>query len=111
MIIFAIAVSAMVAWLIFGGVAGRQRGLVLKNLTGSDVVLRVDDGRTFRLSPQSEQTLPVKPAQFPQTFHIEDGAGNERYSRRFEFGEFKNYEFRVGIGDQQFILVERPTSN
>ena len=111
MVAFAIAVSALVAWLIFGGVAGKERGLVFKNLTASEVVLKLDDGRVTPLGPGEEQTLPVKPAQFPQAFHVTDAAGSERYSQRFEFPEFKDFEFRIGIGDDKFIIVRRPTSN
>lgn len=111
MVLFAVAVAALVAWAIFGGVAGKERGLVFRNLTSADVVLRVDDGRSIGLAPGQEQTLPVKPGQFPQSFHVLDPAGRELYARRFEFGEFKDYEFRLGIGETQFVIVERPTSN
>ncbi|MBI5285148.1 MAG: hypothetical protein HY874_08655 [Chloroflexi bacterium] len=111
MVAFAVFMAALVAWAIFGGIAGKERGLVFKNLTTSEVVLRFDDGRATPLGPQAEQTLPVKPSQFPQSFHVLDTSGNELYARRFEFGEFKHYEFRVGIGETEFVTVEHPTSN
>jgi len=111
MVAFAVFMAALVAWAIFGGIAGKERGLVFKNLTTSEVVLRFDDGRATPLVPQAEQTLPVKPAQFPQMFRVLDASGTELYARRFEFSEFKNYEFRVGIGETAFVTVEHPTSN
>ena len=111
MVVFAAVMAALVAWAIFGGIAGKERGLVFKNLTTADVVLRFDDGRATPLGPQAEQTLPVKPAQFPQAFHVLDPSGKELYARRFEFSEFKNYEFRIGIGEAAFVTVEHPTSN
>jgi len=111
MLLFAVAVSALVAWLIFGGVAGKERGLVFKNFTSSDVTIRFDDGRVTELAPNREQTLPIKPGQFPQTFHVQDAAGNERYAQRFEFGEFKEFEFRLGVGEHAFIIVRMPTTN
>jgi hypothetical protein len=111
MVLFAVVVSALVAWAIFGGVAGKERGLVFKNMTSADVVLRFDDGRETPLAPGREQTLPVRPSQFPQSFHVIDASGRELYARRFEFGEFQHYEFRVGIGETEFVIVEAPTTN
>jgi len=106
MVVFGLAMVVFVAWLIYGGVAGKQRGLSFKNLTTADVVLRLDDGRSVRLAPQAEQTLPVKPGQFPQNFTVTDADGNELYHRRFDFPEFKNYEFRIGIGSDQFVVYK-----
>ncbi len=111
MVVFAIAMSALVAWLIFGGVAGNQRGLVFKNLTAAPVELRFQDGRSIRLGPDAEQTLPVKRTQFPQTFGVYGSAGSLRYQQEYRFEQFKDIEFRIGIGDAGFITMMRPTTN
>jgi hypothetical protein len=111
MVLFGVAMSALVAWLIFGGVAGKERGLVFKNLTSAPVELRLDDGRDIRLTPDAEQTLPVKREQFPQNFAVYDAAGAFRYKQEYRFEEFKDFEFRVGIGPDGFVTVSPPTTN
>jgi hypothetical protein len=111
MVLFAIAMSALVAWLVLGGVAGNERGLVFKNLTAAPVELRFQDGRVTRLAPDAEQTLPVKRSQFPQTFSVYDTSGRLRYGREYRFEQFKDFEFRIGVGDGAFVTVERPTTN
>lgn len=111
MALFAVIMSALVAWLIFGGVAGNERGLVFKNLTSAPIELRFQDGRVTDLSPDREQTLPVKRSQFPQTFAVYDQSGQLRYEQEYRFEQFKDFEFRIGIGDQAFITVMLPTTN
>ena len=111
MIVFAIAMSALVAWLVLGGVAGNERGLVFKNLTAAAIELRFQDGRVTRLTPDAEQTLPVKRSQFPQTFSVYDTSGRLLYAHEYRFEQFKDFEFRIGVGDAAFVTVELPTTN
>lgn len=106
MLAFALAMVALVAWLIFGGVAGKERGLAFQNLTDQAVLVKFDDGRTVDLAAHAQQTLPVKPAQFPQTFTVTDASGTRLYSQRFEFSDFKNYSFQIGVGAAAFALYE-----
>ncbi|MDP9236039.1 MAG: hypothetical protein M3P30_01340 [Chloroflexota bacterium] len=111
MVLFGIAMTVLVGWLIFGGVAGNERGLVFKNLTSSPVELRFQDGRLTDLEPDREQTLPVKRTQFPQIFSVYDSLGSLRYQQEYRFEQFKDIEFRIGIGDTGFITVMLPTTN
>jgi hypothetical protein len=111
MVAFAIAMSVLVAWLVLGGVAGNERGLVFKDLTAAPIELRFQDGRVTRLMPGAEQTLPVKRAQFPQTFSVYDTSGRLLYEQEYRFEQFKDFEFRIGIGDGAFVTVQLPTTN
>lgn len=111
MVLFGVAMSGLVAWLIFGGVAGNERGLVFKNLTASPIELRLQDGRDLRLGPGAEQTLPVKRTQFPESFMVYNASGRLLYQQEYRFEQFKDFEFRVGIGEGGFITVMRPTTN
>lgn len=108
MALFALAMAALIFWLVLGGTAGQQRGLVFKNLTNAAVVLRFDDGRSQRLGPNEEQTFPVKPKEFPQAFHVMDENGGERYSQEYRFEQFKEFEFRIGIGPDGFLVFRPP---
>lgn len=111
MAVFALSMSGLVAWLIFGGVAGNERGLVFKNLTTTAIELRFQDGRITDLDPNYEQTLPVKRSQFPQTFSVYDRSGQLRFQQEYRFEQFKDFEFRIGIGNQGFITMMLPTTN
>lgn len=104
MVAFGLAMAALIAWLIFGGVAGKERGLAFQNQTAQVMILKFDDGRITTFGPHAQQTLPVKPGQFPQDFSVTDASGTTLYQRRFEFPELKNYSFQIGIGADQFEL-------
>ena len=106
MLIFALAMAALVGWLIFGGPAGKERGLAFQNETQQTMVLKFDDGRVTRFAPNAQQTLLVKPAEFPQNFTVTDASGNTLYTRRFDFPEFKTYSFQIGIDQDAFKLYE-----
>jgi hypothetical protein len=106
MIIFALSMAALVGWLIFGGPAGKERGLAFQNLTQQTMILKFDDGRVTKFAPGAQQTLLVKPAQFPQDFTVTDASGNTLYTRRFAFSEFKTYSFQIGIDQGAFKLYE-----
>lgn len=106
MMAFALAMAVLIAWLIFGGVAGKERGLAFQNQTAQVMILKFDDGRITKFEPRAQQTLPVKPGQFPQDFTVTDASGKTLYQRRFEFPELKNYSFQIGLGADQFELYE-----
>jgi len=106
MVIFALAMAALVGWLIFGGQAGKERGLAFQNLTQQTMVLKLDDGRVTDFAPGAQQTLLVKPGQFPQDFTVTDASGKILYTRRFDFPEFKTYSFQIGIDQNAFKLYE-----
>jgi len=103
---FGVLSAAVTAWLIFGGVAARARGLSFQNQTSQVMYLRFDDGRVTKLEPRAQQTLPVKPAQFPQTFTVTDASGKTLYQQRFDFPEFKDYGFQIGLEQDRFLLYK-----
>lgn len=104
MVVFGLAMVVFVAWLIYGGVAGKERGLSFQNQTAQVMILKFDDGRVTKFGPNAQQTLPVKPGQFPQNFTVTDVDGKVLYQRRFDFPELKNYAFQIGIDADQFKL-------
>lgn len=110
MVLFGLAMAGLVAWLIFGGVAGKERGLSFENQTSQVMILRFEDGRVTTFQPHAQQTLPVKPRQFPQTFTVTDASGKTLYQQRFAFPELKNYAFQMGIDAHQFLLYRGITS-
>jgi hypothetical protein len=106
MLIFALSMAGLVGWLIFGGPAGKERGLAFQNVTQQTMILKFDDGRVTTFPPGAQQTLVVKPAQFPQNFTVTDASGKTLYTRRFDFPEFKTYSFQIGIDQGAFKLYE-----
>lgn len=110
MVAFGLSMVALVAWLIFGGVAGKERGLSFQNQTSQVLVLKFGDGRVTTFQPHAQQTLPMKPGQFPQTFTVTDASGRALYEQTFAFPDLKHYAFQMGLELNGFLLYRGITS-
>lgn len=108
MVVFAVAILSLLGWLMFGDVAGRQRGLVFRNMSGSDVVLQLDDEPPTPFAPDAVRTIAVKRGEFPQEFVVSDASGTPLYRRQFVFDELQDYAFYIGLGREQFVLYTDP---
>ena len=110
MALFVLAIGALVLWLVYGGIAGKQRGLVVVNLRSTPVVLTLDDGQTAQFRPGEAHTVFALREKFPQSFHVSDAAGVELFSERVEYKTLVDAEFRIGIGDSRIVLPAAPSS-
>lgn len=108
MALFALLVLALLAWLMFGDVAGKQRGLVFENRTDAELVLHLDEGPTTQFAPDDVRTIPVKPEAFPQEFVVTDEEGTALYRREFVFEELQDYAFYIVLGADEFLLYTDP---
>lgn len=110
MALFVLAILGLVLWLVFGGVAGKQRGLVVVNLRSDAVVLTLDDGQTTQFRPGESETMFALREKFPQSFHVSDTNGREIFSERVEYKTLVDAEFRIGIGDDKIVLPAGPST-
>lgn len=105
---FVAVTVALVLWLVFGGVTGKQRGLVIINLRAVDAVLTLDDGQSARFKPGESQTIFAKKADFPQTFRVTGADGAPVFEERVEYKTLADAEFRIAIGDDRIVFPVKP---
>lgn len=110
MALFVFAILALVLWLVFGGVSGKQRGLVVVNLQSAPVVLTLDDGQSAKFQPGESHTVFARREKFPQAFHVTNAAGTELFSERLEYKTLADAEFRIGIGESSIVLPAGPST-
>ncbi len=110
MAVFVLIILGLVLWLVFGGVAGKQRGLVVVNLRTDAVVLTLDDGQTAEVPAGKSGTVFAVREKFPQSFHVADATGREIFSERVEYKTLVDAEFRIGIGDDKIVLPAGPST-
>lgn len=108
---FVAVIGALVLWLVFAGVTGKQRGLVIINLRTVDAVLTLDDGQSARFKPGESQTIFAKKADFPQTLRVTDADGVPVFEERVDYKALAGAEFRIAISDDHIVFPLKPTSN
>jgi hypothetical protein len=102
-IAFALVVLGVVAWALFGGQAGTQRGLVLRSEVGATVTVTFEDGREAELSPGARQrTFVVKREEFPQRLRAVDAAGTVVAEQVLTYDEIAVAEFRISLDRNGF---------
>ncbi len=105
---FVIVVLALILWLIYGGAAGKSRGLVIQNLRSDEVILLLADGQTARFEPGQSRTVFARKSTFPQTMRLTDTAGNTLFEQNIEYQALVDAEFRVAIGEQAILFPALP---
>lgn len=108
---FVAVIGALVLWLVFAGVTGKQRGLVIINLRAVDAVLTLDDGQSARFKPGESQTIFAKKTDFPQTLRVTDADGAPVFEQRIDYKALVDAEFRIAIGDDHIVFPVKPPSN
>jgi hypothetical protein len=103
-----VVVVASILYLVWGGVAGKQRGLVVTNLRSDAVVLSFDDGHSATFGPNASKTMIAVKANFPLTMHVTDANGALLFEQRVEYKSLVDAEFRIAIGDNAILFPQRP---
>ena len=111
MVGFVIVVVASILYLVWGGVAGKQRGLVVTNLRADAVVLSFDDGQSASFEPNASQTMIAVKAKFPLTMRVTDAGGATLFEQRVEYRSLADAEFRIAIGDNAIVFPQRPKTS
>jgi hypothetical protein len=105
---FVAVIGVLLLWLVFGGVTGKQRGLVIINLRAVDTVLTLEDGQSARFQPGESQTIFAKKADFPQTFRVTSADGAPVFEQRIDYKALVDAEFRIAIGDDRIVFPVKP---
>ncbi len=105
---FVAVIGALVLWLVFGGVTGKQRGLVIINLRAVDAVLTLDDGQSARFKPGESQTIFAKKADFPQTLRVTDADGAPVFEQRIDYNALADAALGIAIGDDRIVFPIKP---
>jgi hypothetical protein len=101
--VFAVLVVGLVAWALFGGAAGKQRGFIVRSELNEPVTLRFEDGRSALLRPDDRQeTFIIKREEFPQTLRAFDADGLLIADFDFEYSELAEAEFRISVDRNGF---------
>ena len=108
MALFVLVVLATVLYLLWGGVAGKQRGMVITNFRTDAVVLTLADGQTAMFKPNESQTLFAVKARFPMRVRITSASGALIFTQQVEYKALVDAEFRIGIGDSGILFPEKP---
>jgi hypothetical protein len=99
-------VLGLVAWAVFAGDAGQQRGLVLRNQVSEAVVVEFEDGQSLRIASGTAGTFVLRREDFPQTVSARTAGGDLVAEREFQYGEFADHEFRWDIDRAGFFPTE-----
>jgi hypothetical protein len=101
-----IAVMALALWATFGGTAGKQRGLVLRNLVSEPVVVKFEDSQQLQIASNAPGTFVLDRENFPQTVTAVTLKGEIVAEQEFEYSDFAEAEFRYDVDRAGFF----PTS-
>jgi len=100
---FTAVILALLLWAVFGGDAGTQRGLVLRNLVDEPVVVSFEDGQRMEIPSNTAATFVLKRQDFPQTVTVTDADGAVIVEREFEYAELAEHEFRWDVDRAGFF--------
>ena len=110
MALFVLVVLASVLYLLWGGVAGKQRGMVITNFRADAVVLTLADGQTAAFEPKESQTLFAVKTKFPMAIRVTSASGVLVFEQQVEYKALVDAEFRIGIGEMGILFPEKPKS-
>lgn len=99
-------VGAVVAWAVWGGEAGTQRGMVIRNEIPERVTIALEDGRTATLDKDRQQTFVVRRDEFPLTVQALDAAGAVITERELEYDFVADADFRISVDRRGFYATE-----
>jgi hypothetical protein len=99
-------VLALVAWAVFAGDAGTQRGLVLRNQVSEPVVVKFEDSQQLEIQPNTAGTFVLRREDFPQTVTVVTRQGAVVAEREFEYSDFADAEFRFDVDRSGFFPTE-----
>lgn len=102
------AVCAVGLWAALGGVAGTQRGFVIRNLVSEPVVIAFADGQSNILDSNRQATFVLKRERFPQTITASNAAGDVIAEKHFEYSEIADAEFRWDVDRVGFFPTQEP---
>jgi hypothetical protein len=111
MTLFVLAIVGLLLWLVLGGVAGKQRGLVITNLRTDSIVVTLADGQMASFKPGESKTLAARKKDFPQAVRVTDPAGSLVYEQTVEYKTLADAEFRIAIGNDSIIVPAKPPSD
>lgn len=101
-----IAVMALALWATFGGSAGKQRGLVLRNLVSEPVVVKFEDSQQLQIASNTSGTFVLKRENFPQTVTATTLDGELVAEQQFDYSDFASAEFRYDVDRSGFFPTE-----
>jgi hypothetical protein len=110
MTLFVVVILASILWLMWSGVAGKQRGLVITNLRSDTVAIVFDDGQNATFQPGASQTLVAVKERFPQTVRVTDEAGQPLFTQVVQYQALSEAQFRIAIGDDALLFPRPPTN-
>ena len=99
-------VLGLVAWAVFAGDAGTQRGLVLRNLVSEAVVVKFEDSQQLEIASNTAGTFVLRREDFPQTVTAVTLDGVIVAEQEFEYGEFAEAEFRYDVDRSGFFPTQ-----
>ena len=102
------AVMAVGLWAALGGVAGKQRGFVIRNLVSEPVLIAFEDGQSNTLDSNRQATFVLKRKRFPQTITATSADGEVIAEKRFEYSEIAAAEFRWDVDRAGFFPTQDP---
>jgi hypothetical protein len=104
--LFTAVILSLVVWARFGGDAGTQRGLVLRNQVSETIVVSFEDGQRATIESNTAGTFVLKREDFPQTVTATTVDGDVIAEREFEYSEFADNEFRWDVDRAGFFPTE-----
>jgi hypothetical protein len=108
MTLFVAVVLASVLYLVWGGVAGKQRGLVITNLRTDPVVLMLGDGQSASFEPSESQTLFAVKERFPLTMRVTSPDGEVLFDQQIDYKSLVDSEFRIAISETRIVFQQKP---
>ena len=108
MTLFVLAVLGSVFYLVWGGAAGKQRGLVVTNLRTDAVVLTLGDGQSASFQPNESHTLFAVKDRFPMAMRITSPSGALIFEQPIEYKSLVDSEFRIAISETGIVFQQRP---
>lgn len=107
---FVLVVLASVAYLVWFGGAGKQRGLVVTNLRTDAVILTLGDGQSATFQPNESQTLFAVKSRFPMSMRVTSPSGALIFDQPVEYASLVSSEFRIAISETGIVFQQRPQS-
>lgn len=92
-----IVILGLLAWAVFSGDTGRQRGLVVRNQISETVTVALDDGQSERLGTGRQATFVLEREDFPQALTATSENGDVVISQLVTYEELSEAEFRVDV--------------
>lgn len=90
-------VMGLLAWAVFGGETGRQRGLVVRNQISEPVTISLEDGQSAEVATGRQTTFVLEREDFPQFLTATDISGVVVVEQDVSYAELAEAEFRIDV--------------